>query len=100
MTAAVTLDVEEPVTLTITAPFDVSHAPDLRDSIQDLIASGGGPIVLDLSGSSIGDSTGFAALMSAPIRAARAGRSLRFIGADARTRRLVRRAGHGRLLLD
>lgn len=102
MSAAAVLDasVEETTVVHITVPFDLHHAPDLRQLLLRHVLAGAGPLVLDLSGSTVRDSTGFATLVSAPVRAARAGRSLRFRGADSRTRRLLWRARLGRLLID
>lgn len=104
MSAAAVLETEDTpqgtVTLHISEPFDLQHAPDLRALLLRHIHAGHGPLLVDLSGTTVRDSTGFATLVSAPVRAARVGRSMRFSGADARTRRLLWRARLGRLLVD
>lgn len=100
MSAAAILTVEEPTTVSITMPFDARHAPDLRQQLLAAIFGGEGPLVVDLSATTVHDSAGLATLLSAPVRAARVGRSMRFVGADARTRRLLRRARLGRLVVD
>lgn len=100
MSAAAILEIEEPTTLSITVPFDVHHAPDLREQLLAAILGGQGPLLVDLSGTCVHDSAGLATLLSAPVRAARLGRSLRFVGADSRTCRMLRRARMGRLIVD
>lgn len=98
--AAILLEEEATTTVSITVPFDVHHAPDLRHQLIAAIRQGSGPLVLDLSGTTVRDSTGFATLLSSRVRASHAGRALRFSGADARTRRLLWRSRMGRLLVD
>lgn len=100
MAAAAILEVEEATTVHITVPFDMHHAPDLRQQLIGAIHAGHGPLVVDLRGTTVRDSTGFATLVSAHVRAARCGRSLRYVHPDARTRRLLWRARLGRLVLD
>lgn len=84
----------------IDEPLDRRAAPDIRQVLLTAVVTGDGPIVLDLTGSSVLDSTGFALLVSAHVRAAHRGRPLRITGADERTRRLLRRAGLRRLIAD
>ncbi|NYF97332.1 STAS domain-containing protein [Janibacter cremeus] len=79
-------------------PFDIRHSADLRQEFVAVLRGGGGLVLVDISESTVIDQTGFATLVGAHARAARAGRRLRFTGADERTTRLLRRAGLTRLL--
>lgn len=80
-------------------PFDLRHSADLRQGFVTAIREGS-ELLVDISDSTVVDQVGFATLVGAHARAARAGRRLRFTGADERTTRLLRRAGLGRLLDD
>ncbi|WP_082807560.1 STAS domain-containing protein [Janibacter terrae] len=84
----------------VVVPFDLRHSADLRQGFVQAIRVGGDPIIVDLAGSTVVDQVGFATLLGAHARAARAGRRLRFTNADQRTERLLRRAGLVRLLDD
>ncbi len=84
----------------VTVPFDRCHTPELRLGLSQAITQGSGPVVVDLSRSTVLDATGFATLRAAHVRAVRAGRRLRVVGADERCRRLLRRARLGHLLVD
>lgn len=84
----------------IEGPLDRRGAPDIRQVLLTAVTTGDGPITLDLSGASVIDSTGFALIVSAHVRAAHRGRSVRITGADERIRRLLRRAGLRRLIAD
>jgi len=81
-------------------PFDIRHSADLRQELVAVIREGSGSVLVDLTGSTVVDQLGFATLLGAHARAARAGRRLRYTGADGRTVRLLRRAGMTRLLHD
>lgn len=81
-------------------PFDIRHSADLRQELVAVLREGSGLVLVDLSSSTVVDQVGFATLLGAHARAARAGRRLRYTGADERTARLLRRAGLGRLLHD
>lgn len=79
-------------------PFDIRHSADLRQELVAVIREGSGLVLVDLTSSTVVDQVGFATLLGAHARAARAGRRLRYTGADERTTRLLRRAGLTRLL--
>lgn len=79
-------------------PFDIRHSADLRQELVAVLREGSGPVLVDLTASTVLDQLGFATLIGAHARAARAGRRLRYTGADERTTRLLRRAGLTRLL--
>ncbi|MCT2293140.1 STAS domain-containing protein [Janibacter hoylei] len=81
------------------APFDLRHSADLRQEFIRAIREGN-DLLVDISESTVVDQVGFATLVGAHARAARAGRRLRFTGADERTTRLLRRAGLARLLAE
>lgn len=80
-------------------PFDLRHSADLRQGFVTAIREGS-DLLVDVSESTVVDQVGFATLVGAHARAARAGLRLRFTGADERTTRLLRRAGLVRLLHD
>lgn len=84
----------------VTVPFDIRNSADLRQEFVAVLRAGSGPILVDISASTVIDQVGFATLLGAHARAARAGRRLRFTDADERTTRLLRRAGRTRLLHD
>lgn len=84
----------------VAVPFDVTHSADLRQEFVAVLREGSGPILVDISSSTVIDQVGFATLLGAHARAARAGRRLRYTDADERTTRLLRRAGRLRLLHD
>ena len=84
----------------IAVPLDLRSTPEVRVALSEVVRRGSTPILLDMSGSTVVDSAGFATLIAAHVRAARAGRRMRIVGADARTRRLLLRAGLDRLLLN
>lgn len=77
---------------------DVRTAADLRLALHQLIASGAGPLLLDLAEVHVGDATGLGLLVECQRRARRAGRQVHVVAADARTQRLLRRARLGSLL--
>lgn len=79
-------------------PFDIRHSADLRQGFVAALHEGGDLLLVDLTESTVVDKVGFATLVGAHARAARAGRRLRYVGADERTTRLLRRAGLVRLL--
>ena len=60
--------------------------------------SGSTPLLLDLGEAHVGDATGFGLIVECQRRARRAGRPMRIVAADDRTRRLLRRARLGSLL--
>ena len=66
------------------APFDLRHSADLRQEFIRAIREGN-DLLVDISESTVVDQVGFATLVGAHARAARAGRRLRFTGADERT---------------
>ncbi len=72
--------------------LDVRTVADLRLTMHRLIGEGSTPVLLDLGEAVVGDATGFGFLVECQRRARRAGRPLRIVAADERTRRLLRRA--------
>ena len=56
-------------------------------------------VLLDLGEAHVGDATGFGLIVECQRRARRAGRPMRIVAADERTRRLLRRARLHSLLL-
>ena len=82
----------------IVVPFDLANSADLRQGLIAVLREGSGLVLVDLSASTVVDHVGFGTLLGAHARAARAGRRLRYTGADERTARLLRRAGLSRLL--
>lgn len=100
MTALTPVGGEGTTRVRVAVPFDRSHSADLRQGFVTVLREGSGDILVDLSGSTVLDQTGFATLLGIHARAARAGRRLRYVGADGRTERLLRRAGLARLLHD
>ncbi len=98
LTALTPVGVEGTTRVRVGVPFDIRHSADLRQELVAVLREGSGAVLVDLTGSTVVDQVGFATLLGAHARAARAGRRLRFTGADARTTRLLRRAGLTRLL--
>ena len=72
--------------------LDVRTVADLRMTLHRLIASGSTDVLLDLAEAHVGDATGFGLIVECERRARRAGRPMRIVAADDRTRRLLRRA--------
>jgi anti-anti-sigma factor len=72
--------------------LDVRTVGDLRMTLHRLIANGSTPVLLDLGEAHVGDATGFGLIVECQRRARRAGRPMRIVAADDRTRRLLRRA--------
>jgi anti-anti-sigma factor len=78
--------------VTLRGRLDVRTVADLRLTVHRLIADGSTPVLLDLAEAQVGDATGFGFLVECQRRARRAGRPIRIVAADERTRRLLRRA--------
>jgi anti-anti-sigma factor len=78
--------------------LDVRTVADLRLTLHRLIQGGTSPVLLDLGEAHVGDATGFGLIVECLRRARHAGRPLRIVAADDRTRRLLRRARLGSLL--
>ena len=72
--------------------LDVRTVGDLRLTMHRLIANGTTALLLDLGEAHVGDATGFGFIVECQRRARRAGRPMRIVAADDRTRRLLRRA--------
>jgi anti-anti-sigma factor len=85
--------------VTLRGRLDVRTVADLRLTLHRLIATGSTPLLLDLGEAHVGDATGFGFLVECQRRAHRAGRPIRIVAADDRTRRLLRRARLHQLLL-
>lgn len=100
MTALTPVGGEGATRVRVLVPFDLAHSADLRQGLIGVLRAGAGPVLVDLSASTVVDHVGFATLLGAHARAARAGRRLRYTGADQRTKRLLRRAGLTRLLQE
>lgn len=98
LTALTPVGAEGTTRVRVVVPFDIRHSADLRQELIAVLREGRGDVLVDLTGSTVVDQVGFATLLGAHARAARAGRRLRFTEADARTTRLLRRAGLTRLL--
>lgn len=98
MTALTPVGGEGATRVRIVVPFDLAHSADLRQGLIAVLREGSGLVLVDLSASTVVDQVGFATLLGVHARAARAGRRLRYTGADERTERLLRRAGRVRLL--
>jgi anti-anti-sigma factor len=78
--------------VTLRGRLDVRTVADLRLTVHRLMAEGTTPVLLDLAEAQVGDATGFGFLVECQRRARRAGRPMRIVAADERTRRLLRRA--------
>ena len=78
--------------------LDVRTVGDLRLSLHRLIDRGSSPVLLDLGEVHVGDATGFGLIVECLRRSRVAGRTMRIVAADDRTRRLLRRARLGSLL--
>ncbi len=78
--------------------LDVRAVPDVRLAMHALIDGHRGPVLLDLQGCHLRDSTAFGLLIETFRRARRAGRPVRIVAADDRTCRLLRRARLGAML--
>lgn len=74
----------------ITGRIDVRAVPDVRLLLHEIIDSGAGDVLVDLSGAEIGDATGLGLLVEAYNRARRAGRRFTVVDMSARTERLLR----------
>ena len=98
LTALTPVGSEGTTRVRVQVPFDIRHSADLRQEFVAMLREGSGPDVVDLTASTVADQLGFATMLGVHARAARAGRRLRYAGADARTTRLLRRAGLTRLL--
>lgn len=87
------------VRVRIEGRIDASTVGDLRVGLHSVVAAaGGGPVLLDLSGSSVGDATALGLLVEIRRYARRLGCSLHVVEACPRTLRLLRRARLGGLV--
>ncbi len=86
--------------VTLRGRIDRTSAADVRLALRRTIGDGTSALHVDLAGVVIGDSTGIGVLVEALRHARRARRPMRVVAADDRTRRLMRRARLGHLLLD
>ena len=84
--------------VTLRGQLDVRTVADLRLRLHGLIAGGSSPVLLDLGEVHVADATGFGFIVECLRRSRVAGRPLRIVAADDRTRRLLRRARLSRLL--
>ena len=84
--------------LVLRGRLDVRTVADLRMPLQRVIAEGSTPLLLDLGEVHVGDATGFGFIVECLRRSRRAGRPMRIVTADDRTRRLLRRARLGAVL--
>lgn len=85
--------------LVVRGRLDRSSAADVRLSLRRVIAAGDTPLHVDLGDVVIGDATGIGVLVEGLRCARRARRPMRVVAADERTRRLLRRARLGGLLV-
>lgn len=82
----------------VSGRLDTASAPDLRDLLWILIASGEGELRLHLRDVEIGDSTGLGLLAHTHTHARRHGRALLIIDVSERTSRLLRASRLSRVL--
>jgi anti-sigma B factor antagonist len=80
--------------------IDAATVGALRGRLADALATGEGPLVLDLSAVQTVDATGLAMLLGIERRAADAGRQLLLRGVPTRVARLLRATGLSRVLRD
>lgn len=80
--------------------LDASTTADVRLTFRRILADGTGAVHVDLADVVIGDGTAIGVLVEGLRCARRHQRSLVVVAADERTRRLLRRARLGGLLLD
>ncbi len=85
--------------LTVRGRLDRTSAPDVRLALRRTIGAGETPLLVDLGEVVIGDATGIGLLVEGLRCARRARRPMRVVAADERTRRLLRRARLGGLLV-
>ena len=78
--------------------IDAGTVGSLRGCLNDAIATGTGPLVLDLSAVHTVDATGLAMLLGIERRAADANRELLLRGVPPRVARLLRATGLSRVL--
>ncbi len=89
---------ETGVVLVLSGRLDARGVADVRLDLHRMVATGTGPLLLDLAGIEIRDASALGLLVEVRRRAHRAGRPLRIVAADDRTRRLlVRVRQHGLL---
>jgi anti-anti-sigma factor len=85
--------------LTLRGRLDRSTAADVRLALRRVVGGGSAPVHVDLGDVVIGDATGIGVLVEALRLARRARRPMVVVAADDRTRRLMRRARLGHLLV-
>ncbi len=86
------------VHVALSGRLDARGVADVRLDLHRVVADGTAPLMLDLAGIEIRDATGLGLLVELRRRSHRAGRPLRVVAADDRTRRLLVRARQHRLL--
>lgn len=84
--------------IALSGRLDVRTVPDARLELHALVDGDDRPIRLDLAECTLGDSTALGLIVEVLRRSHRAGRAVRIVAADARTRRLLRRTRVCRLL--
>ncbi len=85
--------------VTLRGRLDRSSAADVRLALRRTIGAGSSPVHVDLADVVIGDATGIGVLVEALRHARRYRRAMVVVAADDRTRRLMRRARLGHLLV-
>ncbi len=92
-------DDEDGCHVTLRGRLDRSTSADVRLALRRTIGAGSSPLRVDLAEVVIGDATGIGVLVEALRHARRAHRPMVVVAADDRTRRLMRRARLGHLLV-
>ena len=84
---------ETPPVIEVSGEIDVATAPQLRESLQRVIAQGESTIILDLLGVTFLDSTALGVLVGALKRCREAGRELHLVVADPRIMKIFEITG-------
>jgi len=84
----------------VVGEIDLATAPQLRSSLDDLIADADGAILLDLAEVTYIDSTGLCAVLTAEAELNHQGRDLRVVKASVQVRRLFELCGISDLVVD
>jgi anti-anti-sigma factor len=85
--------------VTLRGRLDRNSAPEVRLELRRTIAGGSGALHVDLAAVDIGDAAGLGVLVEALRHTRRVRRRMHVVAADERTRRLMRRARLGGLLV-
>jgi anti-anti-sigma factor len=83
----------------ITGRIDVRTVPDVRQALHEILDTGTGEVLLDLSSAEIGDATALGMLVESSRRARRRARRISITAMTPRTARLLRGARLERALV-